>query len=450
MTSTTHQEPRAEHFRLAIRSFIHERREAKEKDKNYDAAKYEYATWLAEAARRVGQIQAVTHVLKATHPDARGSSLHVLPSDLPQHREVGSHCLGSVFSTDVVGNAAALDVFKFLKIEVEGRALLDWMRSGNAELRAALSSDQAIAESWMSAFAGLVRPVSEATSHPMAKQLYWLVGDDPCADAQFHLLQPLFSSALAHAVHEEIQDARFGDLNKQARRAFRNKELSDTSYREYRDVVVRKLGGTKPQNISQLNSERGGMNYLVSSLPPPAWQPRGLQLMQRESAFMGLLWFGEVRELVEVLAEFLKSGPPPNAGTRARRISLEQAICQELANYGAAVRGSYEPGWTRASACRLPLSHQLWLDPERTDLPPRHDPENPGWLAEDEEFNAAYHRGDWAEEVATHFADWLNAQLHRAGLVAVSLPERNHWARQAVMDVAWPVPMQRRAIGGGL
>lgn len=70
---------RAQRFRFAIAAFIEERREAKLKGKTDAdeavAQKYEYGAWLADAARRVSQIQAVTHALKATHPDARGSSL---------------------------------------------------------------------------------------------------------------------------------------------------------------------------------------------------------------------------------------------------------------------------------------------------------------------------------------------------------------------------------------
>jgi CRISPR-associated protein Csy1 len=72
---------RGKAFRAAIADFIDTRREAKLKGKDEDdadtASKYDYATWLTDAARRVSQIQAVTHVLKATHPDARGSSLHI-------------------------------------------------------------------------------------------------------------------------------------------------------------------------------------------------------------------------------------------------------------------------------------------------------------------------------------------------------------------------------------
>lgn len=434
-------------FRTAITTFIEVRRDAKLKgDDDLEAAsKYEYGTWLADAARRVGQIQAVTHVLKATHPDARGSSLHVVPDTLPQHREIGSHLLGEDFAEDVVGNAAALDVFKFLKTEVDGRRLLDWMQEEDADLKSALSDDDAIATEWMSAFASLVRPAAEPTTHPMAKQVYWLVDDDPLDDTQYHLLQPLFSSTLAHAVHADIQDARFGEANKEARQAFREKKPSDAPYRDYRNLVARKLGGTKPQNISQLNSERGGVNYLLASLPPPAWQPSGLNLLKQESAFEGLIWFGGMRELVRALSDFLGGEPDATMETRQHREILERAIAQEMAMFGAAVRGQYTAGWTRHVQCDLPRYQQLWLDPDRVELPLRDDPQQ--W-SDDVDFNTAYDLGNWADEVAAGFGDWLNARLHAAGLVDVQLPERRYWARQAVIDVEWPVPMQRRAAGG--
>ena len=80
-------------FRAAIAGFIEARREAKLKGKEDDAeaaSKYDYAGWLADASRRVGQIQAVTHVLKATHPDARGSSRCEISSRKPCARTAGS------------------------------------------------------------------------------------------------------------------------------------------------------------------------------------------------------------------------------------------------------------------------------------------------------------------------------------------------------------------------
>ncbi|WP_433853273.1 type I-F CRISPR-associated protein Csy1 [Stenotrophomonas nitritireducens] len=445
----TSERLRSGRFRSAIAGFIEARREAKLKGKEEEgdiSAKYDYGAWLADAARRVGQIQAVTHVLKATHPDARGSSLHVRPDALPRHAEIGTHVLGDDFAEDVVGNAAALDVFKFLKIEVEGRRLLDWMQAGDADLRSALHADAKTADSWMKAFSGLVRGDTHPASHEAAKQLYWLVDGPATEDAAYHLLQPLFSSSLAHAVHAEIQNARFGEDNKAARQAFRAKEAHETPYRDYRNLVARKLGGTKPQNVSQLNSERGGVNYLLASLPP-SWdieQPR--KLLNLESAMDRLAWFPGVRDTVDQLASFLLSNPSPTDATRRKRSELAQELGAQLAIFAVETQVRFEPGWTRNESCTLPLHQQVWLDPERVELDPRPQPE---LAAEDEAFIAAWEFGDWPDQVAGDFANWLNDRLRSAGLVAVGDAEYRHWARHAVVDATWPVPVQRRAPKGG-
>ncbi|MGB3394545.1 MAG: type I-F CRISPR-associated protein Csy1 [Stenotrophomonas sp.] len=441
---------RGKQFRTTLTGFIEARREAKLKgsdDAADTASKYEYTSWLTDAARRVGQIQAVTHVLKATHPDARGSSLHVRPDSLPPRDEVGSHALGTDFAEDVVGNAAALDVFKLLKLEVDGRRLLDWMQDGDPDLRAALHADSALAQDWMEAFGNLIRTEAVPASHEAAKQLYWLLGDDATDDAGYHLLQPMFSSSLAHAVHGELQEARFGEDNKAARQAFRNRQPHDAPYRDYRNLVARKLGGTKPQNISQLNSERGGINYLLASLPP-AWDvERPRKLLNTDSAMQRLAWFDGVRDNVKQLADFLLRDPPANDATRTFRRRIEQELAAQLALYAAETWARTEPGWTRDEQCALPLHQKIWLDPARAEDIVR-DPLDPGLDDDDREFHAAFVFGDWPDQVAGDFANWVNERLREAGLATVGDAEYRHWAKQAIVEAAWPVPMQRRAPKG--
>jgi CRISPR-associated protein Csy1 len=432
-------------FRSAIASFIDERREAKLKGQSGDeaasaAAKYDYHTWLEDAARRVSQIQAVTHVLKATHPDAKGSSLFVSPRSLPSRSEIGSHLLGDKFSEDIVGNAAALDVYKFLKVEVDGKRLMDWLQQGDEDLLNAMNSDPITAKQWGDAFKSLVRPVEQLSSHTMAKQIYWCITGEPTDDAGFHLLQPLFSSSLAHAVHQEINDARFGDQNKEARQAFYKKEAHDAIYREYKDLAIRKLGGTKPQNISQLNSERGGVNYLLGSLPPRWRQRRSASFLFLDSALIRFQNFENVRGLIKQLIAFLQTNPEPTMETRQTRETLERSLGQSLAAFGLATRHSFEPGWTRSAECHLPLCERIWLDMERAELPA-----HPDYEKEDQEFREAKEWKDWPDEVASRFANWLNAQLLKAGL-PVSDAEYKHWAKQAIIDADWPATFHRRAI----
>ncbi|TVQ42384.1 MAG: type I-F CRISPR-associated protein Csy1, partial [Wenzhouxiangella sp.] len=348
------------------------------------------------------------------------------------------------FADDVVGNAAALDVFKFLKIEVEDRPLLDWMQANDPDLQAALAEDSATGEAWMQSFSSLVREEQQPASHPLAKQIYWLTGDDPTDDGQYHLLQPLFASSFTHVIDAEIRDARFGELNKLARQARRERKAHDIPYRDYRGLVVRKLGGTKPQNISQLNSERGGINYLLDSSPPNWGKERALNLRGSESALYAFRWFDEVEALLKKLQKLLKANPDPNLETRQKREAIERNLGQQLAEFGAAVRGSHPPGWTRDSNCRLPLCEQLWLDSERTELPVRTDEHE----QDDIEFNKAYDLGNWPDEVAKRFGAWLNERLRTAGINTVGDLELRHWSRQAILDTQWPIPIQRRASGG--
>lgn len=446
MSKKQERTPRSEAFRSAIASFIDERREAKLKSKEMDAgaaSKYEYGVWLADAARRVSQIQAVTHVLKATHPDARGSSLHVAPRELPFHDEVGTHLLSADLAEDVVGNAAALDVFKFLKLQVDGRRLLDWIHSEDVDLADAMHDDPATAKEWMGAFGGLVRQGSQPTSHAWAKQVYWLTGEDAADDQQFHLLQPLFPSSLVHAVHGDIQDARFGEANAALRKARKEKLPADGVNREYgRDVAARKLGGTKPQNISQLNSDRGGVNYLLPSLPPQWKAADAPRLMGRSSAIDVFGHMPSVRQLIRELADFLNTQPAPVMATRVRREGIEQALGAQLVAFAELVQKTQTLGWTRDAACELPECEKLWLDSGRADP----DLRGAAHLEQDLAFERAFRLGDWPDEVASRFANWVNAKLRDAGIEGLSDTEYRHWAKQAIVEADWPVPMQRRAV----
>lgn len=435
-------------FRQTIAAFIEERKEAKLKGLGEDAAeqtaaKYDYHTWLADAARRVAQIRAVTHVLKATHPDARGTNLYINPEALPPRDEIGTHILGQAHDMDVVGNAAALDVYKFLKLEVEGRRLLDWLLIDDKDLLAALHSDPDTAQQWAIAFKGLLGSTETLASHTLAKQVYWCTSNEPTNDSAFHLLQPLASSSLAQAVHREIDDARFGEANKEARQAFRGKQPHDAPYREYRGLVARKLGGTKPQNISQLNSERRGVNYLLASLPPRWTQNKPRHFLSIDSALGRLRRFEGVNEQLNALRTLLKNEPAPTMETRAKREHMERALGQSLAAFGLFIRTCFQPGWTRDDRCSLPLCEQIWLDPGRLELPLRQD-----HLEEDVAFNEAAEWKDWPDEVAHRFGNWLNVVLQGHGL-PMGDAEHAHWARQAIIDAEWPSTMKRHVSSPG-
>ena len=379
---------------------------------------FQPATWLEDAARRAGQIQAVTHSLKPIHPDAKGTNLYCPPATLASVPVVGSHCLGDDFAGDVVGNAAALDVYKFLKLEHEGQSLLALAAAGDADLAHALSDDPAQARAWMAAFASLTAPRGQLASHTLAKQLYWPVGTDVHADASYHLLAPLYASSLAHKVFEALQDDRFSDEAKAARAARKDGLYSERPVREYPHLAVQQLGGTKPQNISQLNSERRGNNSLLASLPP-VWRSIELKpLLGSESMFPRYGRRPGVKAALRDLLAFLKADPTRNLATRQRRAALVDTLIDEFLQLRAELR-SLPPGWSQQSDCALSDLHARWLDPA-------------GCAQADAEFSRNPPT-DVAERISAAFATWLNAQMRPP--LPVGDPEFAAWRKEMLAQI---------------
>lgn len=411
-------------IRGVIVDFLNERCNAKldklkTDDLQHDAAvqelraQFELSTWLGDAARRAGQIQVVTHSLKPIHPDAKGTSLYCPPTTLPQHALVGSHCLGEVFASDVVGNAAALDVYKFLKQEHEGHSLLALMLAGDDDVAAALSDQPEQAAAWLAAFTGLVEARGRVTSHTLAKQVYWLVGEDPVNDADFHLLAPLYASSLAHRVYAAIQDDRFGEAAKEARKARWDKQFHERPTRDYPNLAVQKLGGTKPQNVSQLNSERGGNNYLLASLPP-VWQARDLApLLRSDSLFKRFERQEGVWQAVKALRDFLETDPPKTVDTRDTRDELASELISHFVLFGVAFRTLPE-GWSNDPECRLHPSEKVWVDAGAASERPN----------------------DWVDQLVGRYANWLNGQLSSKQRLHMGDPEHQHWQADLAEELA--------------
>lgn len=387
-------------LKALIHGFIQERLQAKldklgdgQQDKHQQLLEaHRPEVWLQDAARRVGQIQLVNFGLKFTHPDARGSSVYLRDS-VQASTLLGTYSLGSERDDDVVGNAAALDVYKFLKLEHAGKSLLQRVSEGDLALGAALSHQPEQAAEWLQAFAGIVESKGPPTSHRLAKQVYF-----PLPGGGYHLLAPMFPTSLVHRVYGCIQRDRFSDEAKAARIAYKDKRPWPHGYREYPNLVIQSFGGTKPQNISQLNSERRGEAYLLPSLPP-TWRRSGLKPpTQAPSIFVG--WFARrprVREQSKALREFLARTERNNLAMREVRRQRVAALCDEVLQCAAELH-EMPAGWSAASDCQLDSAEALWLDPYRGQT--------------DEHFASLRRRGDWADEVCSRFAKWLNAALH--------------------------------------
>lgn len=371
-------------------------------------ASHQLPVWLANAAHRVTQIQQVTHALKYTHPDAKGSSLFCMGNKAAGNNLVGTHSLSEPIATDVVGNAAALDVYKFLRLPVGNKTLLQLASEASTDLAEALSSDTEQAHAWMKAFANLPAPKGKISSHQLAKQLYWPIGKD-----QYHLLSPLFPTALINNLYTRIREDRFSEAIKAARDAHRKNLPFEHGYCEYNNFVIQKFGGTKPQNISQLNSERHGENYLLASLPPSWNSPEISPPYKTESIFER--WLNRNKKIYRLTTSLRRyliiKHSQNNMDIRQKRADKVMEIVDEVLQLAAQLK-HLPSSWTTHDDCQLNSNECFWLDPYRAE--------------DDQQFKQERSQQDWRKAIQESFALWLNARL-RCDQLNMQDPEYNEW-----------------------
>ena len=393
-----------------ILEYIQQRRDEKlDKEKNAAkrleiTTKYEPETWLSDAARRARQLSFITHAAKYIHGDSRGSSVEATNADsLTSDGYISTHSVSEI-PYDVVGNAAALDVGKLLLLEHEGQKLIDALRQGDNAPLLAIAPEAETAQEWTDGFLSVLAS-PEPSAHKFSKQCYWPVNSDG-----YHILIPLYATSLAHTLHSIIQHVRFSDEAKATREARRKEAYSDQEDVRYVDIAVQSFGGTKPQNISQLNSQRGGRAYLVSC-EPPDWQRQTSPPLNINSIFSQRFERRLYREHIQPLRDFLQrvADKPNNDRIKKQRAGRLDAIVDEILNRAAFIQ-QLSPGWSANQDCRLPLAERYWLDPGRSEI--------------DAEFRSQRDATDWPVEVAQSFAIWLSRKLESDTLAFGAVEQR--------------------------
>ncbi|GKX41113.1 type I-F CRISPR-associated protein Csy1 [Pectobacterium carotovorum subsp. carotovorum] len=370
--------------------------------------KHEVRAWLTDAASRAGQISLVTHALKYTHSDAKGSS--IFSDEAVEDAKTLSTATLAQPAIDVVGNAAVLDVAGLLQTEHEGDSLVAALqRSDHRALKALAESPEQFAL-WLAGFQQVFTD-RQPSSHKLAKQIYF-----PIENSEYHLLSPLYSSSLAQALHQRINAVRFGDEAKAIRQAQKANQWHDQLSISYPNLAVQNRGGSNKQNISSLNVTRNGRSYLLSCAPPQ-WNSVEKPPQQHESIFRPR---GEVdyhtRATLAQMQRFLLSVKEVknNRDIRQQRLRYLDQLIDQLFFYVTSVQ-NLPSGWSAES--ELKRAQQLWLDPYRAET--------------DTVFRREREAGDWQKAVAYDFGRWLNLRLKHEALIFGEV-ERREWSTAAL------------------
>lgn len=396
------------------------------------ADRYQLSTILEKGLRVAGFVEVVTHTAKGIHPDLSikdATNLRVNFADLPKLDGLVDSSQLPDAALDITGNgaynAAGYDLALLLFFcRFENTRLIDLIQQGDADAIAVFNEcaqDEAGADK---ALTLLESKCPVPSTDTLAKQVYWLAGDDACDDQQYVLLIFLYPTLMSHRLYQEANEARFGKANQAAREAMRGRKNHDGVLLEYPNLAVQAMGGTKPHNISHLNSERLGRNYLLASLPP-AWRSSSVALPAFAASVFDKAYPSrlEVRRTIRALRRFLAGDPPSNHATRQKREQMVDALISELAVFAEQVQHTLPPGWSREERfADLQECEQLWLDPLRATLPG------------EEEFAGKWEYMDWPAELGKTFARWLNTQLEDGAALIMSDVEATAWRKVLLTD----------------
>jgi len=365
--------------------------------------RYEPKAWMTDAARRAGQINLVTHAAKFTHGDSKSSS--IFNEAVAQEGYLSSAALSGL-EPDAVGNAAVLDVAKLLQTRAEGGdSLLASLKRGDHSALAAFTDDVVQLNEWVAGFTHAFTP-GEPASHKLAKQGYFPVGDD------YHLISPLFATSLAHAMHQKMVSLRFGDDVKAIWKARRDKTWHLTPLTLFPDSAEMHFGGTKPQNISYLNSVRGGRLWLLSCQPPQWKRVEKPPTTLRSIFTSGGQFDRRANSTLQLLVSLLtKTGDYTSFRIRDARDGYINTLIDLLFDVVAQLQHEIWQNWT-LNCPDLKPHQQLWLDPWRTQT--------------DDAFRLERDKDDWQTSVAEDFALWLNVRMRKA-LPDLGAVEKREW-----------------------
>ena len=351
----------------SIHTFLNERKELWLKDRVKKAEndveraelqqqaddRFSLKEWLPDAAKRVSQLSMVSHPSKFSHPSAKTSSV------IAQVKSAQDGYLrsGNVhYPLDVFGNAAAMDVYKFLSLNLaEDYTVLTGFEHDHEDLKSLIEKSSLNFTSLKQAFLVIKNDDTSSKTDHLVKQVYF-----PIADTEYHLLSILTPSGLIARLKLAIDQLRFSEATKEAKEKRKKNEHDAIGYADIFDLTVTAYGGTQPQNVSVLNSQNAGRAYLLSSCPP-ILEKRTVRLPSIDF-FAQCLYRKNYQDSFLQLHKFMQLDLN-NIDIRTAIRNLIQFVIDQVLLKGFKIRDYYPEGWSQQEYyASLPKLQRIWLD----------------------------------------------------------------------------------------
>lgn len=346
--------------------------------------KYNLENWLIDASQRAKQLSLTSHPAKFVHPNAKASSIMVNASK----NNDGLLRSGNVeVELDVFGNAAALDVEKFLRIRLDDeRTVLEHLEHNTDLIKRQFETINTKFEAIRNGFMQIKLSDLDQTSERL-KQVYFPVDED------YHLFSILNASGITYKLKQKINELRFSEKNKTLREELKKVKPTEMKGKitEVFGLTSVGYGGTKPQNISTLNNQNGGVSFLLSSLPP-VLEKRETQ-PPKTNFFNDCLWNGLFKTDFEQFHKVL-SWRKNNKAVRDMRDGIVLNSITKLKRLVENVR-EINSGWSDSDTYDgLILWQKIWLDEQYAEIR-NNDKQHQDYLTKVQSYFAAWFIGNY-------------------------------------------------------
>lgn len=358
--------------------------------------------WLNDWADKAKDISFATHVAKLTHSSSKSTSIYDRSTSTKPGYLTTSSIRGLIIDT-ATANAASAPAGDILTLEVNNKTLLDFVKKNDPTPFKELTENELEIDSWMNSFKQAYDK-DRKNSHFLSKQVFF-----PINEEKYHLLLPLVSSSMAHALYLKFQGF-FDDDSRQAREQRKNKKYHPNLVVSFPNRANLKVTQSNHSNVSFLNGKRVGRLTLLPSMPPK-WTGKQTLALHQTSLFdrnMGYKLREETKELQDLLRVIKTKEISLKKKEMYRSIvknvnHIAQALFDEITKINLL---SEQKGWTVKS--NLPLHQQLLLEPDR----------------EDETAVAEKNNSQWLERIGDDFSAWLSAQLKNKTLNLTPVQQR--------------------------
>ncbi|MBT4838574.1 MAG: type I-F CRISPR-associated protein Csy1 [Methylococcales bacterium] len=342
---------------------------------------FSFENWLPNAAKRSGQISISTHPCTFSHPSARKNKNGYVSSVINKT----NYCVDGFLKTgnttvaiDALGNAAALDVYKFLTLIMgDKETLLNHIENETILAKELLNIKSESYDVLRNGFLEMTAISTEKVTSSKIKQVFFPI------DNGYHQLSILTHSGHLFELRKRIDTIRFSEQSKECRDLKRNGKFSATGFDELFNLTTIGYGGTKPQNISVLNNQNGGKAHVLLSIPPNIEQ-RNLKFPMNDF-FRESFFIQDCKDILFALHKLFKT-QYNNHHIREGRDYRIQEFVDRVADKMWSVR-LIENQVKSSPDIKLKAHQKIWLLEENQQLRENTD--------------------DWLEKLTSQMTKWL-------------------------------------------